>query len=246
MPRNASRHTPGDQLFRKNRPECNGEAGARSSGAIVAIYFLKSVPFVLGLALLFAWPSPVFGEDGRFGLRLWGGALPFASGQAGRGAGAPGYDQAFHTGAGAGAEISWRLIPRLTVLAGVGYENYRGGTHQGFSFDDRTALPVYLGGKLHLTPESRRWDPYLRVDGGVARLSAVDVSFMGMKGRYWDASWVLLFDAGAGIEYRWNRWGASIEIRARYTGTPDSAMGWPSNADSSWTVPVIFGIGYYF
>jgi hypothetical protein len=134
----------------------------------------------------------------------------------------------------------------LSLLAGIGYENYSGGSHQGISFDDLEVVPVYLGSKFHITPDAYRWDSYLRMDIGAAHLSSVDVSYHGLKGKYWDSSWVFLFDAGAGIEYRWNKWGASLEIKLRYMGKPDSAMGSPSNADRSWTVPVVFGINYYF
>jgi hypothetical protein len=136
--------------------------------------------------------------------------------------------------------------PRLSLLSGIGYERYPGDRHQGISFDNLKVIPVYFGGKFHIAPDSRRWNPYLRVDLGAARVSSVDVSYMGFKGRYWDSSWTFLFDAGVGPEDRWSTWGASLEAKARYMGKPDSAMGWPSNADPSWTVPVVFGIGYYF
>jgi hypothetical protein len=202
------------------------------------------ISFVLLLLVLF--PLSTYADDGKIGLRLWGEASSFTSGGAGSGAGAPNYDHAFNTGLGIGAEVSWRFTPRFSLLAGIGYENYGGDRHQGISFDNQKVVPVYLGGKFHITGDSRRWNPYLRMDIGAARLSSVDVSYQGLKGKYWDSSWVILFDAGAGIEYRWNKWGTSLEIRARYMGKPDSAMGWPSNADPSWTVPVVFGIDYYF
>ncbi|MBW2164854.1 MAG: hypothetical protein JRG74_01755 [Deltaproteobacteria bacterium] len=48
------------------------------------------------------------------------------------------------------------------------------------------------------------------------------------------------------MEYRWNRWGASLDVKLRFLDEPDSALGDPSEADSSWTVPVVFGINYYF
>jgi hypothetical protein len=65
----------------------------------------------LVLLLSTSLPSHSFAEDGRFGVRLWGAALPFISGKAGNGAGAPGYDHAFNTGLGIGAEVSWRFAP---------------------------------------------------------------------------------------------------------------------------------------
>jgi hypothetical protein len=84
------------------------------------------------------------------------------------------------------------------------------------------------------------------MDIGAAYLSSIDVSYQGLKGKYWDSSWVFLFDAGAGVEYRWNRWGASLDVKVRYLDEPDPALGDPSDADSSWTVPVVFGINYHF
>ena len=47
-------------------------------------------------------------------------------------------------------------------------------------------------------------------------------------------------------EYRWDKWGASLEVRPRYLGKPDSQMGTPSNAGSSWSIPVVMGITYHF
>jgi hypothetical protein len=199
---------------------------------------------ILFLSLLA--PGSVSAQDGKFALRLWGQVSPFISGEAGSGTGAPDYDDAFNAGLGIGAEVSWRFTPRLSLLAGIGYENYGGDSYQGISFDDLKVVPVYLGGKFHITPDAPRWDSYLRMDIGAANLSSVDVSYHGLNGKYWNSSWVFLFDAGAGVEYRWNRWGASMDIKLRYMGKPDSAMGYPSNAGSSWTVPVVFGINYHF
>jgi hypothetical protein len=179
-------------------------------------------------------------------LRLWGQVSPFISGEAGSGSGAPDYNDAFDCGIGGGMEISWRFSNRFSFLSGIGYENYDGDSHQGISFDDLEIVPVYLGGKFHIIPGDTRWDPYLRMDMGAAYLSSVDVSYHSLKGEYWDSSWVFLFDAGGGMEYRWKQWGAFLEIRARYLDDPDSAMGHPSEADSSWTLPISFGFSYYF
>ena len=210
-----------------------------------ASYLVLSFLLLL-LLLLVLFPLSAYAQDGKLGLRLWGEASPFISGGAGSGSGAPGYDDAFHAGLGIGAEVSWRFTPRLSLLTGIGYENHSGDSHQGISFDNLKIVPVYLGGKFHITPDAHRWDPYLRMDMGAAHLSSVGVSYQRLKGKYWDSSWVFLFDAGAGIEYRWKDWGASLEIKLRYMGKPASAMGSPSNADPSWTVPVVLGINYYF
>ena len=200
----------------------------------------------LALFLLLSLPVSVFAQEDNVSLRIWGQASPFISGEAGSGSGAPDYDDAFDCGIGGGVEISWRFSNRFSFLSGIGYENYDGSSHQGISFDDLEIVPVYAGGKFHIIPGDTRWDPYLRMDIGAAYLSSVDVSYHSLKGEYWDSSWVFLFDAGAGVEYRWNRWGASLDVKLRFLDEPDSALGDPSEADSSWTVPVVFGINYYF
>jgi hypothetical protein len=211
---------------------------------------LQRIPFYLVTAcflfLLLVLPGFASAQDYNFALRLWGEVSPFLSGDAGSGSGAPSYDDAFNTGLGAGVEVSWHFSQRLSFLAGIGYENYDGTSHEEIFFDDLEVVPVYVGGKFHIIPETTRWNPYLRMDIGAAHLSSVDVSYQGLKAKYWDSSWVFLFDAGAGIEYRWDRWGASLEGKFRYMGKPDSAMGSPSDADSSWTVPIVLGINYYF
>jgi hypothetical protein len=179
-------------------------------------------------------------------LHLWGQVSPFISGEAGSGSGAPDYDDAFDSGLGSAIELQKRICPHFSLLAGIGYENYDGGSHEGISFDDLEIIPVYVGGKLNIAPEASRWNPYIRLDMGAAHLSSVDVSYQGLSGKYWDSSWVFLFDAGAGVEYRWDRWGASLEVKLRYMGEPDSALGDPSDADASWTLPVRLGVSYYF
>ena len=202
------------------------------------------VPLVL--FLLFYLHVSVFAQEDNVSLRIWGQASPFISGEAGSGSGAPDYDDAFDCGIGGGVEISWRFSNRFSFLSGIGYENYDGSSHQGISFDDLEIVPVYLGGKFHIIPGNTRWDPYLRMNIGAAHLSSVDVSYHSLKGEYWDSSWVFLYDVGGGLEYRWEQWGAFLEIRARFLDNPDSAMGHPSEADSSWTLPISLGFSYYF
>ena len=199
---------------------------------------------ILFLSLLA--PGSVSAQDGKFALRLWGQVSPFISGEAGSGTGAPDYDDAFKSGLGAGVELSWRFSDRFGGLAGIGYENWNGKSVEGISFDNLKVVPVYLGGKFYFMSDRTGWNPYLRMDVGAAHLSSVDVSYLNLNGKYWDSSWVFLFDAGAGVEYRWGKWGASLEVRPRYLGKPDSHMGSPSNAGSSWSVPIVMGINYHF
>jgi hypothetical protein len=205
-------------------------------------YFVAFVILCISVLL----PLSVSAKDNDMSLRFWGQVSPFISGKAGSGLGAPDYDDAFNAGFGTGGELSWRLSGRVSCLAGIGYEIYDGGEHEGITFDDLEVLPVYAGAKVHLIRDTNRWDPYLRMDIGAAHLSSVDVSYEDLKGRYWDSSWVFLFDFGGGAEYRWGQWGASLDLKLRYIGEPDSALGDPSNAHSSLSAPVVLGINYHF
>jgi len=201
--------------------------------------------FVLSL-YLFVFPCRSLAENQDVSLHLWGQISPFISGEAGRGSGAPDYNDVFKTGIGGGVELSWRFSNRFSLLGGTGYENYDGKTHQDISFDDLKVIPLYLGGKFHFTPKNSCWNPYLKVDLGAAHLSSVDISYESLKGRYWDSSWVFLFEVGGGLEYRFGRWGIGLEVLPRYLGKPHSALGYPSKAEEAWTVPVKLGLSFYF
>ena len=161
-------------------------------------------------------PCRSLAADQDVSLHLWGQILPLISGEAGRGPGAPDYKDAFGTGIGAGIELSWRFSNRFSLLGGIGYENYDGKTHQGISFDDLEVIPLYLGGKFHILSKDLRWNPYVKVDIGAAHLSSVDISFQALQGRYWDSSWVFLFEVGGGLEYRFKQWGIGLEVLPRY------------------------------
>jgi hypothetical protein len=196
--------------------------------------------------LVFSLASGALAEDGKGSLRIWGQVSPFLSGDAGTGSGAPEYGDAFSEGLGFGAEFSWRFCRWFSALGGLGFERFDGKTYEGISFGELKVFPVYVGGKIHLVEETSPWDFYLRFDAGATRLSSVNVSYGAFRGQYWDSSWVFLFDAGVGTEYRWDCWGLSLDVKARYLGSPDPAMGDPSDADASWTLPVVFGINYHF
>jgi len=208
-----------------------------------SFYYLGFCLFVLAFMLL---PSSGSAKDDDFSFHLRGQISPFISGEAGSGSGAPDYRDAFDTGIGGGVEFSWRFCNRFSLLGGVGYENYNGKTHQDISFDDLKVIPLYLGGKSHILPKDSRWNPYLKVDLGAAHLSSLDISYESLKGRYWDSSWVFLVEAGGGLEYRFGRWGIGLEVLPRYLGKPHSALGYPSKAERSWTIPVKLGLGFYF
>ncbi len=190
--------------------------------------------------------APAAASDSRAAIRLWGSRSPFLSGSAGSGEGAPDYNDAFSAGLAGGAEFSFRFCPWFSGVGGVGYEVFDGDSYKDVSFSDARIVPVYLGGKFHLISDDDPLDFYLRTDLGAAYFSSVDVSVNSMSGKYWDSSWVFLFDAGVGTEFRRGAWGMSLEAKARYLDAPDSALGTPSEADSCWTFPVTIGLNYHF
>ena len=211
---------------------------------------MKKRCFIWSGALIFVFLSgfltthALASED--LSLRLWGQYLPLISGDVGSGEGAPGYNDAFDSGWGGGMELAYRPSRYFSFLIGGGNEHYSGKTHQEISFDSWDITPIYIGGKLHLTKKGSRLNPYLRIDIGTAHLYSMDVSYKDRTIRYWDSSRVLLFDLGVGLEYRFGSFGTSLEIKARYLDNPDSAIGHPSDADSSWTLPITLGFSYYF
>ena len=205
---------------------------------------LAGIFVLLFYFFLFPCKSPAENRDISF--HLWGQISRFISGEAGGAPEAPHYHDAFDTGIGGGIELSWRFCNYFSLLGGIGYENYDGKTYQDISFDDFKVIPLYLGGKFHILPRDSRWNPYVKVDAGAAHLSSVDISFMALEERYWDSSWVFLFDIGGGVEYRFKQWGIGLEVLPRYLGKPDSALGRPSAAKSSWTIPIRLGVSYHF
>jgi opacity protein-like surface antigen len=194
----------------------------------------------------FFLPCGSFAENRNVSVHLWGQFSPFISGEAGSGSGAPDYHDAFGTGIGGGSELSWHFSSRFSLLGGIGYEHYTGKTYQDISFDDLKVIPFYLGGKFHIFPKDSHWNPYVKVDLGAARLSSVDISYQSLRGRYWDSSWVFLFELGGGLEYKFKKWGIGLEVLPRYVGKPDGALGYASNAGTSWVIPVTLGLSFYF
>ncbi|MBF0550204.1 MAG: outer membrane beta-barrel protein [Deltaproteobacteria bacterium] len=197
-------------------------------------------------ALIMLSPSILVAEDNCFYLGVTGQITPFLSGDVGTGIDAPSYKDAFGTGWGVGLEGGYRFTEYFSAQVGVGYERFSGSTAQGICFDSLNVIPIYAGGKYHVLTTNCTWDPYLRFDLGAAHFGPVDTSFMGSRGNYWDPSWAFLADAGAGIEYHMAPFGIFAEVKARYLGSPSSAMSPLSDADSSWTLPVNLGLRYYF
>lgn len=199
------------------------------------------------LTLAAGLPAQSFAEStGDGSLRIVGQISPFLSGAAGSGPDAPDYNDLFDAGFGGAVEYHRRLSERFSMIAGVGYESFSGETYQGIGFDDLERTSVYGGAKIHFANEQSDIQPYARLDIGAARISSVDVSYQELSGKYWDSSWSLLADAGAGVEKRFGDWSAYGEILIRYVDKPDSALGSVSDADGAWTLPIRIGVGYHF
>ncbi len=190
----------------------------------------------------------VFAEQGAFSLSLTGQYAPFLSGDAGQGDGAPEYSDAFDDGLGVAVEAAYRMTPNFSVLCGVGYEQFSGDSYKGISFDDWDVITLYVGGKYYFMVNKKGWSSYLRGDLGTAYFSSVDISYSGVDAEYWKSSWGVVGDAGIGVEYNFCNMGVFLEIKARYMDSPAKAseMREYSDADSSWTLPVVLGVSYHF
>ncbi len=192
--------------------------------------------------------SPAFAQDCPFSVSVAGQFTSFMSGDAGDQDGAPKYKDAFDIGTGIAVEGNYRLNDKISIIGGIGYEHFSGDEFQGISFKNLEIIPIYLGAKYYLTPKNAGWNPYLRGDIGMAKFGSVDISYLGTNSEYWDGSWELLFDAGAGVEYLFNSMAIFAEIKARYLDEPSSspAMAEFSDSDSSWSLPITVGITFYF
>jgi hypothetical protein len=206
----------------------------------------KNLIAVVGLAAA-VFSGQASADDIKGGsFRIVGHVSPFISGAAGSGAGHPDYADAFSKGIGGALEYHRRMSNRVSVIAGIGYDSFSGGTHEGVAFDDLDRTLLYVGGKVHWPADLDGWQPYARGDLGAARVSSVDVAAGNLSGPYWEASWQPLADVGVGVERRSGDWSAFGEVLFRYVGEPDSALGPVSEADGSWSLPVRIGVGYHF
>ncbi len=205
------------------------------------------VPLLVFAFLGFTLNSASAGES-PFSVSFAGQYISFIDGDAGSGSGAPEYSDAFDDGGGILVEAAYRITPQIGLLAGVSYEYYSGDKHDDISFDDLNVTTLYVGGKYYFIVKKNGWNPYLRADIGATYSSSVDISYLGADSDYWDSSWAFMCDAGIGVEYRFDNLGLFFEVKARYTDEPStaSALKEYADADSSWTVPVIFGLEYHF
>ena len=211
---------------------------------------MKKNIVILGLVFVFMmmFSARVFAEPGAFSLSVAGQYIPFITGDAGKGDGAPSYDDAFDSGLAVAVEAAYRLNPYLSVLGGVDYEQFSGDSFQGISFDDLDIITLYVGAKYYFLADNRSWNPYVRADIGAAHFSSVDISYQDSDGDYWDSSWEVMADAGLGLEYTFSNLGVFFEIKARYLNSPSPAseMKEFSRSDSSWSMPIMLGVNFHF
>ena len=205
---------------------------------IIFIWFLLvALPLQAGAA------EDSHGETG-FSMGLNTVVIPFISGTAGNGPGAPEYDDLFGTGRSFALEAEKRINNHVSLIAGVGYEKYPGETFQGMSFDDLEIIPFSAGCRFHLLTNS----PLQASVGariGLTYISSVNVSWNSLKGNYWNSSWVPAGDIDLVLGRRINNWNFSAGVSIRYTGAPDNDFP-AAEADGFWTVPLQFNISYCF
>jgi len=202
--------------------------------------------WLVGVLTVLIASFPAIASDKNVSFRLGFAGAPFIGGDAGSGAGAPAYDDAFKPGYGGTLEMVYHYTDRLSLLGGLGFESNEGCEYKGITFSNRRVMPLYVGAQYHFRPRTLQWIPYARLDVGGAYLGSVDVSSGGLTSRYWDSSWVGMFAVGGGLEYRMDLVSIFLDIRFRYLGDPNSSMGPFSNADPSWTLPVTLGISFNF
>ena len=183
-------------------------------------------------------------NESKFSLRLSPGFTPFLAGDAGEGQDAPDFDDLFDDGYGLLMEAAYRLHPNLSLIGGIGYEEYDGNSREGLKFEDLEAVPIYLGCRLYI-PSGHAVKPYIQAQTGAMYLSSVDVSWESLSATYWDSSWVFMGAAGIGFDYRIGAWDISAGVDLRYTGAPDNNLD-AADADGFWTLPIHLGISYSF
>ena len=205
---------------------------------VIILLFILFLPFA-------AMAEEKIANESKFSLCLSPGFSPFLSGDAGEGQSAPDFDDLFDDGYGVMLEAAYRLRPNLTLIAGIGYEEYDGDTQEGLKFDDLETVPVYLGCRLHILP-GHPLKPYIQARAGIMYLSSVDVSWESLSSTYWNSSWVFMGGAGIGFDYQIS---STLNITAgvdlRYAGAPENNLD-AADADGFWTLPIHFGISYSF
>lgn len=210
--------------------------------------FLTAIVFGLAAVVLIALPASAAGP---YGLSISGAGIPFVSGDAGTGVGAPEYADAFGTGWGARIEVYYDFTPSLRGQFGGTYQRWGGEelSDIGAQFDDLKLWALYIGGKYRFLPGSK-FRPYLVADVGYASLDSVDVSTLTPPigtVSYWDKTGTYLVDAGLGAEYMVTpNVGIFIDVRGQMFGGPDKGVVPTADADAGISVPISAGVNINF
>jgi outer membrane protein W len=210
--------------------------------------FLTAIAFGLAAVVLIALPASAAGP---YGLSISGAGIPFVAGDAGTGAGAPEYQDAFDAGWGARLEVYYDFTPSFRGQVGGTYQTWKGAelSSIGVRFDDLKMWALYIGGKYRFLPGSK-FRPYLVADVGYASLDSVDVTTVtppiGTLS-YWDKTGTYLVDAGLGAEYMVTpNVGIFIDVRGQMFGGPDKGVVPTAEADSGISVPISVGVNIAF
>ena len=210
--------------------------------------FLTAIVFGMATVVLIALPASAAGP---YGVSFSGAGIPFVSGDAGDGVGAPEYKDAFDTGWGARLEAYSDFTPSLRGQIGVTYQSWGGAeiANLGVRFDDLKMWAIYIGGKYRFLPGSK-FRPYLVADVGYASLDSVDITTVtppiGTLS-YWDKTGTYLVDAGAGVEYMVTpNVGIFVDVRGQMFGASDKGVVPTAEADPGISVPISVGMNYNF
>lgn len=205
-----------------------------------------------GLAVLMvglwaaAGPALPASAAGNTGVSLSAAILPFGSGAAGTGIGAPDYTDAFDTGFGLRVEPYMDITPRFRGLIGFTYQTWGGKTFGGFEFDDLKMWALYAGGRVRFYP-GQAIRPYALMDLGIARLDSVSITSFGVTEPYWDSTVTAFVDLGLGLEFVASpNLSFYIDARLQAFGEPDSAMPPDSDAEGGGVIPISLGLNYTF
>lgn len=216
---------------------------------------LAAIVFGLAAVALIALPGSAAGP---YGLSVSGAGIPFVSGDAGEGVGAPKYKDAFDTGWGARLEGYYDFTSSLRGQLGFTYQSWGGSDFQGVQFDDLKMWAIYAGGKYRFLPGTP-FRPYLVADVGYANLDSVDVTLQaplvvgnivfpaGTAVSYWDKTGTYFADLGLGFEYMLTpNLGIYLDARAQIFGPADKGIIPTAEADPGISVPISLGLNYNF
>jgi len=202
--------------------------------------------FVLAsFAALILTAAPVVAAE-PVGISICGAAVPFIGAHAGRGIGAPEYEDAFGTGGGVRLEPYYDFNQQLRGVLGFTIQRWPGDTFSGVEFDDLKLWSLYAGVKYRFLPGSAV-RPYVLADVGYAKLDSVDITIGNTSGTYWKSTDTFLLDFGGGAEFVVTpNFSLFIDIRMQIFGEPDSALEPASDADGGVSVPVSIGLNLTF